>query len=43
MHTGKSGGQDFIDITMTYTVDLDFVLFKIEDVTLQETRRAYRP
>ena len=41
--TGKSGGQDFIDITMTYTVDLDFVLFKIEDVTLQETRRAYRP
>jgi Flp pilus assembly protein TadG len=40
---GTSGGQDFMDITMTYTVDLDFLLFRIEDVTLQETRRAYRP
>ena len=41
--TGQSGGQDFIDITMVYTVDLDFLLFTVEDVRLQETRRAYRP
>jgi Flp pilus assembly protein TadG len=40
---GQAGGQDFVDITMTYTVDLDFLMFKVEDVTLQETRRAYRP
>ena len=41
--TGQAGGQDFVDITMTYTVDLNFILFTVDDVTLQETRRAYRP
>jgi hypothetical protein len=40
---GQVGGQDFVDVSMTYTTDLDFIFFKVEDIQLQETRRAYMP
>lgn len=40
---GQNAGQDFVDITLTYTIDLDFIFFAFEDVELEETRRAYLP
>lgn len=40
---GRANGQDFVELSMTYTTDLDFIFFKVEDVQLQETRRAYMP
>lgn len=40
---GQANGQDFVELSMTYTTDLDFIFFKVEDVQLQETRRAYMP
>lgn len=40
---GQANGQDFVELTMTYTTDLDFIFFKVEDIQLQETRRAYMP
>jgi Flp pilus assembly protein TadG len=40
---GQANGQDFVELRMTYTTDLDFIFFKVEDVQLQETRRAYMP
>jgi Flp pilus assembly protein TadG len=40
---GVSGGQDYVDITLSYTTELNFLLFSVDGVTLRETRRAYRP
>lgn len=40
---GSSAGQDFVDVTMTYTVRLDFIFFSVDGVTLRQTRRAYLP
>lgn len=40
---GQTSGQDWVDITLTYTTDLDFMFFEIEGIQLQETRRAYMP
>jgi hypothetical protein len=40
---GQNAGQDFVDITLTYTIDLDFIFFSFDDVELEETRRAYLP
>ncbi len=40
---GVSGGQDYVDITLSYTTELNFLLFSVDGITLQETRRAYRP
>ena len=40
---GQTSGQDWVDITLTYTTDLDFLFFRIDGIQLQETRRAYMP
>jgi len=40
---GSTAGQDWVDITLTYTTDLDLIFFRIEAVELEETRRAYMP
>jgi hypothetical protein len=40
---GRNAGQDFVDISMTYTTDMDFIFFEIDGIQLQETRRAYMP
>jgi Flp pilus assembly pilin Flp len=40
---GSTGGQDFVDVRMTYTTELDLVFFKIDGIELEETRRAYMP
>jgi Flp pilus assembly protein TadG len=40
---GRAGGQDFVQITMTYNTELNFLFFRIPGVTLTETRRAYLP
>lgn len=38
---GISGGADYIDITMSYTVTPDFIFFTLPPLTLTETRRAF--
>ena len=38
---GVSSGANYVDITVTYTVDLDFVFFSLPSVTLSQTRRAF--
>ena len=38
---GVSAGTDYADITMTYTVPMDFIFFSVPSVTLVESRRAF--
>jgi Flp pilus assembly protein TadG len=38
---GTDAGVDYVDITMSYNVPLNFVFFEAPAVTLSETRRAY--
>lgn len=38
---GTSDGANFVDISVTYTVPLDFIFFSTPPVTLTETRRAF--
>ena len=38
---GVSSGANYVDITVTYAVPLDFVFFTAPTVTLSETRRAF--
>jgi Flp pilus assembly protein TadG len=40
---GTEGGQDFVEITLTYTPELNFLFFEVDALTLTHTRRAYRP
>lgn len=40
--SGTANGQTYVDVTLTYTTRVRF-LFMPQDVTLSETRRAYRP
>jgi Flp pilus assembly protein TadG len=40
---GREGGQDFVEITVTYTPNLNFIFFEVPGVTLTQTRRAYLP
>lgn len=40
---GTSNGVNFVDVSMSYSVPLDFVLFTTAPVTLSYTRRAYQP
>lgn len=40
---GTAGGQDFVEITLTYTPVLNFLFFEVDAVTLSHTRRAYLP
>jgi hypothetical protein len=39
--TGQDGGADFVQITATYQVPLQFVFVKVKPVTLTKTRRVY--
>ena len=38
---GTENGADFTEVTMTYSVPLNFIFFQIPGVTLTETRRAF--
>ena len=38
---GVENGATFTEVSMTYSVPLNFVFFKIPGVTLTETRRAF--
>jgi Flp pilus assembly protein TadG len=38
---GTDAGANYVDITVTYTVPLNFVFFTAPPVTLTESRRAY--
>jgi len=38
---GASGGTTFADITLSYTVQLDFIFFQTDAVTLTESRRVF--
>jgi Flp pilus assembly protein TadG len=40
---GNASGQDFVDVTMTYTTSLNLVFFEIDGIELEQTRRAYMP
>ena len=39
--TGQTGGSNYVDITMSYTVTPDFIFFTLPPMTLTETRRAF--
>jgi Flp pilus assembly protein TadG len=39
--TGRDNGADFTEITLRYSVPLDFVFFQWGPITLTETRRVY--
>lgn len=40
---GVNGGIQFVDITMSYAVPLNFVFFTTPPVVLSHSRRAYQP
>ncbi|MFN3370224.1 MAG: TadE/TadG family type IV pilus assembly protein [Sphingomonadaceae bacterium] len=40
---GNAGGQDFVDIRVTYTPRLNFLFFEVPGITLERERRAYLP
>ena len=39
--TGKDGGADYVQISLTYQVPLDFVIVSVKPITLTKTRRVY--
>ena len=41
--TGSASGQNFIEINVSYTTDLNFIFFKVPGITLEHSRRAYLP
>jgi hypothetical protein len=38
---GVDNGANYVDITVTYTVNLNFVFFTLPSVTLSQSRRAF--
>ena len=38
---GVDAGANYVDITVSYDVPLNFIFFDVPDVTLTESRRAY--
>ena len=38
---GVDSGANYVDISVSYTVPLNFIFFEVPDVTLTESRRAY--
>jgi Flp pilus assembly protein TadG len=40
---GINNGQNFVDLTVTFTPQIDLFLIEVEPVTLTYTRRAFRP
>jgi len=42
--TGRTaGGQNFVEIGVSYTTDLNFIFFTVPGITLEHSRRAYVP
>ena len=41
-HDTTAAGVPYVDITMSYSVPLNFVLFTTPPITLSQTRRAYQ-
>jgi Flp pilus assembly protein TadG len=41
--TGTVNGQNFVDITVTYTPVINFFLIEVSPITLTYSRRAFRP
>lgn len=41
--SGTNNGVNYVDVSMSYSVPLNFVLFTAPPVTLSYTRRAYQP
>lgn len=40
---GTEAGQDFVEISATYTTSINMLMFSFNGVTLSHSRRAYRP
>jgi Flp pilus assembly pilin Flp len=40
---GTAGGQDYVEITMTYTTEMNLAFMQVPGITLTQTRRAYLP
>jgi Flp pilus assembly protein TadG len=40
---GTAGGQDYVDITVTYRTSVNLILFEIPLFNIDHSRRAYRP
>lgn len=40
---GTSNGQDYVELTVTYTPEVDLLLVKLSPITLTYQRRAFRP
>jgi Flp pilus assembly protein TadG len=40
---GSTNGQDFVDITVTYTPEIDLLIGSVTPITLTYQRRAFRP
>ncbi len=40
---GTNNGQNFVDITVNYSPQINLFLIEVEPVTLTYTRRAFRP
>lgn len=41
--TGTSNGQDYVDLRVTYTPQIDLFLITVSPITLNFQRRAFRP
>jgi Flp pilus assembly protein TadG len=40
---GTQDGQNFVQITLTYQAEFNFVMFTVPSIVLSQTRRAYLP
>ncbi len=40
---GTAGGQNFVEIRLTYNSEIDFIFFTLPGLTLEHSRRAYLP
>ena len=40
---GSSDGVNYVDITLSYSAPVDFIVYKYGPIVLSETRRAYLP
>lgn len=41
--TGTAGGQQYIDINVSYQTSINFILFEVPAFTISHSRRAFRP
>jgi Flp pilus assembly protein TadG len=40
---GTSNGVNYVDLTMSYSVPLNFVFFQVGSINLSQSQRAYQP